>query len=75
MDWIPVEERLPNDDDGRKQLVAFDEPFFGIMGKEIECACYDEDNGEWINEFTEKPILRVTHWMNLPASPKSNKTY
>lgn len=67
--WISVDERKPEEKDGNKQLVAFDEPFFGKMNKEIECAMYDEDTNKWINELTSRPILRVTHWQPLPEPP------
>lgn len=71
--WISIEDRKPEyPHDGDKQLVCFDEPFFGKMNKEIECAQYDESNGEWTNELTSRPILRVTHWQPLPSPPKTN---
>ena len=58
--WIPVSERLPEEDG--EYWVWFDDDFTGIK---ISGYCdYSKQNG-WDN--TE----RVTHWMPLPEPPEA----
>ncbi len=74
--WIPVSERMPEDDDF---VYIWPRPDFGVelhVGQYCECSpkgdgwyaqVYEQNYGiEW------HPIT-VTHWMPLPAGPKEVK--
>ncbi|HCI6326501.1 TPA: DUF551 domain-containing protein [Klebsiella pneumoniae] len=71
--WIPVSERMPDDDDF---VYIWPRPDFGVelhVGQYCECSpkgdgwyaqVYEQNYGiEW------HPIT-VTHWMPLPAAPQ-----
>lgn len=73
--WIPVSERMPDDDDF---VYIWPRPDFGVelhVGQYCECSpkgdgwyaqVYEQNYGiEWF------PIT-VTHWMPLPAAPQEN---
>ena len=78
MRWIPVEERLPNEEgtyivcvDGEVKFDAY------CMLEGIErWICYDGSiNALYIDPYSSKPLRdgpypRVTHWMPLPQPPK-----
>ncbi|WP_446919877.1 DUF551 domain-containing protein [Klebsiella pneumoniae] len=74
--WIPVSERMPDDDDF---VYIWPRPDFGVelhVGQYCECSpkgdgwyaqVYEQNYGiEW------HPIT-VTHWMPLPNPPKEEK--
>ncbi|HIE6833856.1 TPA: DUF551 domain-containing protein [Klebsiella pneumoniae] len=74
--WIPVSERMPEDDDF---VYIWPRPDFGVelhVGQYCECSpkgdgwyaqVYEQNYGiEW------HPIT-VTHWMPLPAAPREVK--
>lgn len=63
--WIPVTERLPEDD---TDVLAF----CGTTGKFYETAylCY----GKWFDCWDGTEIVCVTHWMPLPTPPKDGDT-
>ncbi|EIW8779098.1 DUF551 domain-containing protein [Klebsiella pneumoniae] len=74
--WIPVSERMPDDDDF---VYIWPRPDFGVelhVGRYCECSpkgdgwyaqVYEQNYGiEW------HPIT-VTHWMPLPNPPKEEK--
>ena len=78
MRWIPVEERLPEEEgtyavcvDGEVKWDAY--CMFGGKGRWL---CYDGRlNALYIDPYSseptrEPPYPRVTHWMPLPAVPK-----
>lgn len=64
-EWIPVTERLPQDE---KEVLAY----YGFGGSErmfmgaLSYFCFDP-NPHWQHESTG---LTVTHWMPLPTTPK-----
>lgn len=78
MRWIPVEERLPEEEgayivcvDGEVKCDAY------CMLEGIErWLCYDGSiNALYIDPYSSKPLRdgpypRVTHWMPLPKPPK-----
>ena len=78
MRWIPVEERLPEEEgvyivcvDGEVKWDAY------CMFEGVErWLCYDGRlNALYIDPYSSKlkrepPYPRVTHWMPLPAAPK-----
>ncbi len=82
MRWIPVEERLPEEEgvyivcvDGEVKWDAY------CMFEGVErWLCYDGRlNALYIDPYSSKltrepPYPRVTHWMPLPAAPKE-ETY
>ena len=81
MRWIPVEERLPEEEglyivcvDGEVKSDAY------CMLEGIErWLCYDgRINAIYIEPYSGKllrggPYPRVTHWMHLPQPPKEEK--
>ncbi|HBY8796682.1 TPA: DUF551 domain-containing protein [Klebsiella pneumoniae] len=75
--WIPVSERMPEDDDF---VYIWPRPDFGVelhVGQYCECSpkgdgwyaqVYEQNYGiEW------HPIT-VTHWMPLPAAPQETNS-
>ena len=81
MRWIPVEERLPEE---QGQYIVFAD---GKVTTDCYCVCenikrwlsYDgEFNSLYIDPYSSKPTReppypRVTHWMALPKAPKEEK--
>ena len=81
MRWIPVEERLPEEEgayivcvDGEVKWDAY------CMFEGVErWLCYDGRlNALYIDPYSSKltrepPYPRVTHWMPLPSPPKEGK--
>lgn len=81
MRWIPVEERLPEEEgtyivcaDGEMKFDAY------CMLEGIKrWLCYDGSiNALYIDPYSGKPLRggpypRVTHWMPLPQPPKEEK--
>lgn len=71
--WIPVSERLPNDEkDGETVLaVVFGKPHENIT---LYCALmtagYFSGEGWVVNEYPEWENPIVTHWMPLPEPPE-----
>lgn len=60
--WIPVSERLP-DENAEQQILAC------FKGGDISTLYYFE--GRWDDAYGIVPIRQdVTHWMPLPAGPK-----
>ena len=58
--WIPVEERLPEDDE-----------MYLVYTTEHTCAVYRYwGDGEWETEWGEDASHDITHWMPLPKSPE-----
>ena len=78
MRWIPVEERLPEEEgtyavcvDGEVKWDAYCR-----FGRKERWLCYDGRlNALYIDPYSSKPkreppYPRVTHWMPLPEAPK-----
>ena len=76
--WIPVEERLPEEEgiyivcvDGEVKSDAY-----CILEGIERWLCYNGNlNALYIDPYSSKPLRdgpypRVTHWMSLPAAPK-----
>jgi len=57
--WVPVDAKLPDDD--QTVLIAMDdgEVWTGYM-----------DAGQWLYVSGDPMAARVTHWMNLPEAPR-----
>jgi hypothetical protein len=78
-EWIPVTERLPEDDlpkdTDRKQircLVATDK---GTVKPCVRQRYQTKKNGQWCLspwEWNKDMFAKPTHWMPLPVSPKEN---
>ncbi|MFS6859049.1 DUF551 domain-containing protein [Citrobacter freundii] len=71
--WIPVSERMPDDDDF---VYIWPRPDFGIelhVGQ--YCECHPKGDGWYAQVYEQNygiewhPII-VTHWLPLPAAPK-----
>ncbi|MGY9341477.1 DUF551 domain-containing protein [Citrobacter braakii] len=71
--WIPVSERMPDDD---YFVYIWPRPEFGIelhVGK--YCECHPKGDGWYAQVYEQNygiewhPII-VTHWMPLPAAPQ-----
>lgn len=59
--WIPVSERVPDENAEQQVLVCF-------KGGDISALYYSE--GRWDDAYGIVPIRQdVTHWMPLPAGP------
>lgn len=61
--WIPVSERLPEDDD---PVLACD-----VRDDFVECLCYCD--GLWYSEEYRLSLDSITHWMPLPELPKEGE--
>ena len=71
--WIPVSERLPEDeDDGETVLaVVFGKPHKNItLHHAIMTAEYFYQGGWLVDEYPEWENPTVTHWMPLPEPPE-----
>lgn len=79
--WIPVEERLPEEEgayivcvDGEVKWDAYCR-----FGRKERWLCYDGRlNALYIDPYSSKPKREppypmVTHWMHLPAAPKEEE--
>ena len=69
MDWIDVNDRLPNDDD---YVLVFDTEYNSVS-EVIYNSKYFNQKGFWLNENGgeyEHEYKNVTHWMPLPEPPK-----
>ena len=71
--WIPVSERMPDDDDF---VYIWPRPDFGVelhVGQYCECSPKGDD---WYAQVYEQNYgiewhpITVTHWMPLPAAPR-----
>ncbi|WP_320205251.1 DUF551 domain-containing protein [Raoultella ornithinolytica] len=71
--WIPVSERMPDDDDF---VYIWPRPDFGVelhVGQYCECS---PKGGGWYAQVYEQNYgiewypITVTHWMPLPADPQ-----
>lgn len=61
--WIPVTERLPEDDG---EVLCINDYHFYIVGW-----LYCDDVGNYICESDNEIMYDVTHWMPLPQPPES----
>ena len=62
--WIPVSERMPDENAEQQVLACF-------KGGDISTLYYFE--GRWDDAYGIVPIRQdVTHWMPLPAGPKED---
>jgi hypothetical protein len=68
MEWIKIEDRLPNND---SEVLIFwrnaDDSF--IENGAYYESRYDQDGKRWHNDLGH-PNPPVTHWMKLPKPPK-----
>ena len=69
--WIPVDERLPGNDDFVLVIVS------GKVGKitldnAIELASFSMDEGWILEMWPEWEDPKVTYWMPLPEPPKED---
>ncbi|HBV9604709.1 TPA: DUF551 domain-containing protein [Klebsiella pneumoniae] len=63
--WIPVSERMPDENAEQQVLACF-------KGGDISTLYYFE--GRWDDAYGIVPIRQdVTHWMPLPAAPQEPK--
>jgi hypothetical protein len=64
-EWIPVTERLPEDN---TRVLGFSEPDKDIY-------CYDVDGVKWWTEdyWNTAEGYGITHWMPLPEPPETEK--
>ena len=66
-DWIPVSERLPENEN----------PVLVVVGDEVITASYwrhgDKHHGVdgWADSFSNDELEGVTHWMPLPTAPSA----
>ncbi len=69
--WVPVEERLPEDDSDVLAIVyGRPEQNIELIGS-IQIAAYsDYDAGWFVPEYPHWEDPCVTHWMPLPAGPE-----
>lgn len=66
MEWIDVNDQLP-EIDGNKQLLAFCGTEFY---SECEIVRYNEWGWHYGTRDTQNMVQNVTHWMPLPEPPK-----
>lgn len=65
-EWVSVEERLP--EEGQLCIMLGD----GV----VQHALYSLDEGYWVphdEDFDRAPFHAFTHWMPLPAPPKTKE--
>lgn len=67
--WIPVTERMPEDEN--EHLIIVNGVWKNIHFKEAcEMATYSADEGWILSAFPEWDAPVVTHWMPLPEAPE-----
>ena len=64
-EWQPI-ETVPEDE---YVLVAYDEPFFGTMTKEVTIGVWESAEGKMMQSLPTRELLRATHWQPLPTPP------
>lgn len=64
-EWIPVTERLPEED---VEVLISDNSFFG--GALIAVAYWKRGKCEWRDDMSTASKPNPTHWMPLPQPPK-----
>ena len=63
MEWISVNERLPQNNSG----------LYLCSGHEgVKFICHRRDN-TWIRSPQMKRVVGITHWMLIPSLPEQNK--
>lgn len=67
--WIPVSERLPENDSD--VLVILEKYKPESKWKRRTVALWDEPKGLWFDEKCN--VVNVTHWQPLPAPPEGEK--
>ena len=73
-DWISVEERLPEDNDGSVIAIVNGKPSPNITLKDAYLlAEYCADEGWIVEPYYECKNLDVTYWMPLPEPPKERE--
>lgn len=82
MDWISVNDRLPDPGNDRRRITVLVAVYDGSgandsdYGSEVTDMVYDKKTGfmEFIHgEWNPVPAFdKVTHWMYFPESPKRN---
>ena len=64
MEWISVEDRLPDDESGYRVLVYAND----IVSGWVEIVSFAR--GEWFLDCSVYPAI-ITHWQKLPDNPKA----
>lgn len=72
--WKKACEELP---ESGNVLVMYLEPFFGLLDARVTVAYYDNpkdyenpsDAKGWTQDPSGRPLLHVTHWMEIPTLP------
>jgi hypothetical protein len=68
--WISVDERLPENEDGGKQNIKV--IAYGYRGDAFECV-YNPLLQIFMNHLTWQQITWIRFWMLLPKPPKQSK--
>lgn len=76
--WIPISERLP-DEDADTVAIVYENPFFGIMTQERGAARYCHEDRKWYSDLTGGRLItievhNVTHWQPFPDLPKKENS-
>lgn len=67
--WIPVTERLPEDDEMVLAVVDAKTDMITFVGA-VEPAVWRPEEGWILEAFPEAQVERVTHWMPIPEAPE-----
>ena len=62
--WIPVSERLPEDNDTVFVVVQYEKEVFSLMGR----YSFLNDTRKW-EVYPDTKLPHVTHWMPIPTLP------
>jgi len=79
MKWISVEDRLPKELTGQKNisyLCSENVLAYDYEDDEVMVLFYDYDSHTWDSNRVDDEFLDnsvITHWMHLPKSPRRKK--
>lgn len=76
MEWISVEEKLPNNNDDvlvynpKDGIAIGDFEFSNVSGYYEKDGSYFITDSGWTTQYDWAPYMCPTHWMPLPVPPK-----
>jgi hypothetical protein len=77
MNWISVDERLPEIPEGGDAIAPHIDIWVivaDVKHKVFLVGCKDGEFIEISDEYLVAPYWRITHWMPLPEAPKESQT-
>ena len=69
MEWIKVEDRLPNSEEQNSIFVLVYDIYHGVVVRPYNQAhdCWDDEDAD--DYYCDSVGGKITHWMELPKAP------